>query len=52
MKAPTRWVPTLPQITAETIAVIAGAVLGAIIISQFPKLKKWLQDNYSAPPGA
>lgn len=47
-----RWLPTLPQITSETIAVVCGAIIGALIVSQFPKLKKWLQDNYTLPPGA
>jgi hypothetical protein len=42
-----RWLPTLPQVTAETVAVVLGAIIGAVIISQSPKLKKWIQDNYA-----
>lgn len=45
----TRWLPTLPQISAETIAVVLGAIAGAIIIQNLPSLKAWLQANYATP---
>lgn len=44
-----RWLPTLPQVASETVAVVLGAIAGAIIIQAMPRLKAWLQANYSTP---
>lgn len=46
-----RWIPTLPQISSETIAVVLGAILGGLIVSQSPQLKAWLKANYAMPGG-
>lgn len=43
------YLPTLPQVTSETLAVVLGAIAGALIISRLPSLKAWLQANYAAP---
>lgn len=40
-----RWLPNAPQISREALAVLAGAVIAALIVSQIPPLKKWLQEN-------
>ncbi len=43
MKA--RWIPSAPEISRETLAVIAGAILAAWIFSELPAVKKWVADR-------
>lgn len=38
-----RIVPTAPEVVREAVIVLAGAVLAALIVSQVPSLKRWLQ---------
>ena len=40
------WLPTLPQISRETLAVLAGALIVALVVSQSPTLKAWLHENW------
>jgi hypothetical protein len=43
-----RYLPTLPQITSEALAVIAGAIIAAAVLSQFPQLRAWIKSNTGA----
>lgn len=47
-----RWIPNGPEISRETLAVIAGALLAAFFFSQLPSVKKWVADNLptASPP--
>ena len=40
-----RWVPSLPEISREALAVIAGAILAAVVFSQLPSLRTWVSDR-------
>jgi len=40
-----KYIPSLPAVTSEAIAVLIGTVVAAYIISQFPKLKRFVVDN-------
>jgi hypothetical protein len=40
-----RWLPTLPEISREALAVIAGAILAAVVFSQLPPLRNWVADR-------
>jgi hypothetical protein len=40
-----RVIPTGPEVLREAIVVIAGAVLAALVVSQLPALRAWLQQN-------
>lgn len=40
-----RWVPTLPQISAETISILCATIVAALIISRVPAVQKLVQDN-------
>lgn len=35
--------PTVPAITREALTVIAGALLAAAVMSQFPAVKAWIK---------
>lgn len=39
------WIPTAPEFARETIIVMGGALLAALIFSQMPALKKWVADR-------
>lgn len=38
-------VPTLPQISVEALAILAGTLLAAWAISRFPQLQKFVTEN-------
>lgn len=38
--------PTLPAISREALTVIAGALLAALIMSQFPPVKAWIKRQW------
>lgn len=40
-----RFLPSVPEISREALAVIAGAVIAAVFFSQFPKLRAWVADR-------
>lgn len=40
-----RVIPTGPEVLREALVVIAGAVVAAIVVSQLPSLRAWLQAN-------
>lgn len=39
-------IPTAPQIVREAVTVLAGAVLAALVIGQFPGLKAWIKKQW------
>lgn len=40
-----KYLPTFPQITKETIAVLCATIVAAYIISRFPPVQKFVKDN-------
>ncbi len=46
MKLPP-WMPRWPELTRETLTVIGGAVLAAVIISQVPSVKRFIKDAWN-----
>lgn len=39
------WIPTLPEIGRETLIIMAGALLAALILSRSPTLRNFIQKN-------
>jgi len=39
------WLPSLPQITKETIVVLVATLIAAYVISRFPPVQKFVRDN-------
>ena len=39
------YLPTLPQLSKETIAVLVATLAAAWIISRFPAVQQFIQDN-------
>lgn len=40
-----RYLPTLPEVSREALAVVAGAIIAAIIFKNLPALKDWVASN-------
>jgi hypothetical protein len=40
-----KYLPTLPQVTAETVCILIATVAAAFLISRFPPLQKFINDN-------
>lgn len=40
-----KWIPTLPEIGRETIIIMAGALLAALILSRMPAVRNFVQSN-------
>lgn len=38
--------PTVTEISREAVTVIAGAIVAALIISQLPGVKAWIQRQW------
>lgn len=38
-------VPTLPELGREAIIVIAGALIAALVLSQLPSVRAYIQKN-------
>lgn len=39
------FIPTLPEIGRETIIIMAGALLAALILSRLPTVRNFIQSN-------
>lgn len=39
------FIPTLPEIGRETIIIMAGALLAALILSRMPAVRTYIQSN-------
>ncbi|MFZ4758922.1 MAG: hypothetical protein ACOYLX_12225 [Burkholderiaceae bacterium] len=40
-----RIIPTGPEVLREALIVLAGAAIAALVVSQVPALRAWLQSN-------
>lgn len=40
-------IPSPGEVGKEAVILIAGAVLAALIMSQFPELKKWIRAQWN-----
>lgn len=40
-------IPTIPEIGREALIVIAGAIVAAAIMSQFPGVKAWIKEQWA-----
>ncbi len=43
--AAVRVIPTVPEVLREAVIVLAGAALAALLVSQVPALRRWMQAN-------
>lgn len=43
--AAVRIIPSAPEVLREAIVVLVGAALAALVVSQVPALRRWLQSN-------
>lgn len=41
-----KFIPSLPEVGREAIIVLAGALLAAAIMSQFPEVKSWIKAQW------
>lgn len=48
MKA--KWIPSAPEVARETIIVLAGALLAALIIGQLPEVRDWAKRQWGGVP--
>lgn len=39
------WIPSLSEIGRETIIIMAGALIAALIMSRLPALRQFVQQN-------
>lgn len=37
--------PSAPEVLRESLVLIGGAILAALILSQLPQLRAWITDN-------
>lgn len=37
--------PSAPEVLRESLVLIGGAILAALILSQLPALRRWISDN-------
>ena len=45
-----RYLPNLPEISREALAVVAGAILAAWFFSQVPALRQWVAERLPTAP--
>lgn len=43
-------VPSVPEVGREALIVIGGAILAALVISQVPGLRAWIQKQWGDTP--
>lgn len=44
------YLPTLPAISREALGVLAGALIAAMLIGQFPSLRTWIHEQWTGQP--
>lgn len=42
------WIPKPGEVLREALIVLGGAIIAAVVVGQFPALKKYLQDQWAA----
>ena len=45
-----KYLPTVPEIGREALIVIGGAIVAALIVSQFPALQDWIKKQWGSTP--
>lgn len=40
-------IPTVPELGREALIVIGGALIAAVVMSQFPALKAWIKQQWA-----
>jgi Flp pilus assembly pilin Flp len=40
-------IPTIPEMGREALIVIAGAIIAAAIMGQFPSVRTWIKSQWS-----
>ena len=45
MKKPS-FLPSVPEVAREGLIVVGGAILAAVLMSQFPALKAWIKKQW------
>jgi hypothetical protein len=43
-------IPTTTEIGREALIVIGGAIVAALIVSQFPALQDWIKKQWNGTP--
>lgn len=43
-------VPSAPEVLRETVIVLGGALLAALIVGQFPALREWMKKQWLDTP--
>ena len=49
MKKPA-FIPTLPEIGRETLIVLSGALIAALVIGQLPPVRDWIRKQWGGAP--
>lgn len=44
-----KWMPSASDVVRESLIVLGGALLAALIIGQVPSLKEWIKANWQDP---
>lgn len=44
----TKVLPSAPEVLRESLVLIGGAILAALILSQLPELRRWISNNTRA----
>lgn len=39
--------PSIPEVSREALIVIAGALLAALVMSQFPAVRAWIKKQWA-----
>ena len=39
-------IPSLPEVSREALIVIGGALLAALVMSQFPAVRAWIKEQW------
>lgn len=44
------FLPSVPEVARETLIVLGGAVVAALIVGQFPALRDWIKEQWLDTP--
>lgn len=44
--------PSAPEVLRESLVLIGGAILAALILSQLPELRRWISENTRGTPAS
>lgn len=40
-------IPSVPEVSREALIVIGGAILAALVMSQFPAVRAWIKEQWA-----